>query len=214
MNNKIVVANTFANNDPVTYSNGGGTDITGLVNNQKYFIVNRTASEFQLASTAGGTAIDFGADPTITFDGDNPSVVDVVNNKIITSNTYSNNDEVVYNNGGGTNIGGLTSGTTYFIINASSTEFQLAATAGGAAIVLTANNSLTIDGSDAAVVDAVNDKIVATNTFVTGEEVVYNNGGGTDIAGLVNGANYFVVNASGTEFQLSPTSGGTAFAVS
>ena len=210
INNKIVVANTFVNNDPVTYSNGGGTDITGLVDNQKYFIVNPTSSEFQLAATAGGTPIDFGADPTITFDGDNPSVVDVVNNKIITSNTYSNNDEVVYNNGGGTNIGGLTSGTTYFIINASSTEFQLAATAGGAAIVLTANNSLTIDGSDAAVVDAVNDKIVATNTFVTGEEVVYTNGGGTDIAGLVDGTNYFVVNASGTEFQLSATSGGTA----
>ena len=67
-NNKIVVSNTFTNGDEVSYSNGSGTDIGGLVNNQSYFIVNASSSEFQLAATSGGSAIDLTADLNVSFD--------------------------------------------------------------------------------------------------------------------------------------------------
>lgn len=210
VNNKIVAANTFTSGDYVTYENGGGTDISGLTNNANYYIVNATSSEFQLSTTSGGAAIDLTADPTLTFDGDSATVVDIVNDKIVIANTFSDGDEVTYSNGGGVNIGGLTDGTIYFIISSSSSEFQLSATSGGSAITLTANNEVTVDSTDTAIVDAVNDKIVIANTFNNGEEVVYSNGGGTDIAGLVNATNYFIINASATEFQLSATSGGAA----
>ena len=116
---------------------------------------------------------------------DNSAIVDVTNDKIVTSNTFALNDSVKYNNGGGVNIGGLTSGTSYFIRDVTATEFKLSATAGGSIIDLTANNEVTFDAdnasatksvtitdsTDTAVVDATNDKIIISNTFVNGEQV-------------------------------------------
>lgn len=57
-NNKIVNANTFANDDKILYNNGNGEDIGGLTSGTEYFVVNRTASEFQLAASIGGSAIE------------------------------------------------------------------------------------------------------------------------------------------------------------
>jgi hypothetical protein len=211
---KVITANTFTNGDYVVYDNGGGTDIGGLVDGQSYYIVNATASEFQLSATSGGSAIDLTAKLKLTFDADDAAIVDVANNKIIQANTFTDGDEVLYDVGGGVAIGGLTDATNYFIINASATEFQLAATSGGSAITLTANNSVTIDSEDAAVVDTTNDKIVTANTFSDGDEVVYSAGGGTAIGGLTDGANYFIISSSASEFQVSATSGGTAITLS
>lgn len=207
---KVITANTFTNGDYVVYDNGGGTDIGGLVNGDSYYIVNRTASEFQLSLTSGGAAINFTAKLKLTFDADDATVVDVTNDKIIQANTFTDGDEVLYDVGGGVAIGGLTDATNYFIINASATEFQLAATSGGSAITLNANNEASFDGDDAAVVDIANDKIVTANTFSDGDDVVYSAGGGVAIGGLTDGANYFIVNSSASEFQLAATSGGAA----
>ena len=207
---KIVEANTFTVGDYVTYDNGGGTDIGGLTNGANYYIVGATASEFQLSLTPGGAAIDLTPDYNITFDGDDAAIVDVANDKIIVANTFTNGDEVTYTNGGGVDIGGLTDGTNYFVINASATEFQLSATSGGAAITLTANNSVTVDAEDALVVDVTTDVITIANTFTDGEIVTYSNGGGTDIDGLVDGTDYYIISASATDFQVSLTSGGAA----
>jgi hypothetical protein len=209
-NDKIVEANTFTTGDYVTYSNGGGVDIGGLTDGANYYVIAATASEFQLSLTSGGAAIDLTADYNITFDGDDAAVVDVVNDKIIVANTFSDGDEVTYTNGGGVDIGGLTDGTNYFIINSGATEFQLSATSGGAAITLTANNSVTVDATDAAVVDVATDVITIANTFSDGDLVNYSNGGGTDIGGLVDGTGYYIINASATDFQVSATSGGAA----
>ena len=220
----IVIANTFAANTKVRYSNGGGADIGGLVNDTDYFVLGNDATQFKLATTSGGTAIDLTSPLSLTFDADNSAIVDVTNDKIVTSNTFALNDSVKYNNGGGVNIGGLTSGTSYFIRDVTATEFKLSATAGGSIIDLTANNEVTFDAdnasatksvtitdsTDTAVVDATNDKIIISNTFVNGEQVQYSNGGGTDIVGLTNGTTYFIISASSTEFQLSASSGGAA----
>jgi hypothetical protein len=283
VNDKIIISNTFTNGDYVTYTNGGGVDIGGLTDGSNYYIVGATASEFQLSATSGGAAIDLTPDASVTVSGNDPSEIDVSNNKIVTSNTFSNGDQVVYDNGGGLNIsglangqtytvanatssefqlnsvtlgspltlsfdgddatvvdttnnkiihvdsflltdgdtyiyrngggvdiGGLTDETTYFIVNATFSDFQLSATSGGSAITLTDNNSVTVDATDTAIVDATNDKIIIANTFSDGEIVTYDNGGGTDIAGLTNGTDYYIINSSTTEFQLSTTSGGSA----
>ena len=202
--NKIVVSNTFAASSQVVYSSGGGVPIGGLTDGTTYTLQNLSSSEFQL------NGVTLTAPNNVSFDGDDATVVDTVNNKIVVSNTFSDGDEVTYSNGGAVNINGLTDSTNYFIISSTSSEFQLSATSGGSAITLTDNNSVTVDATDTAIVDAVNDKIVIANTFNNGEEVVYSNGGGTDIVGLVNTTNYFIINASATEFQLSATSGGSA----
>lgn len=185
------------------------TALGGLTDGTNYFVVSSTANTFQLAATSGGAAIDLTRN-ALTFDGDDAAVVDVANDKIVDTNTFTTGDYVTYSNGGGVNIGGLTDGANYYIIAASASEFQLSLTSGGAAIDLTANNSVTIDSADAAVVEVTDDKIITANTFSDGEIVTYDNGGGTDIGGLVNGTDYYIINATATEFQLSATSGGAA----
>lgn len=209
-NDKIIAANTFADGDEVTYTNGGGTDIGGLTDSSQYFIVGSNAAEFSLSATSGGSAIDLTSSTNVTFDGDDEAVVDTVNDKIIVANIFADGDELIYSAGGGTAISGLTDGSTYFALNATSAEFQLAATSGGAAIALSANYKVTVDAADAAITDIVNDKFVLANTFTSGDKVTYSAGGGTDIGGLTDGTEYFVINASPTQFQLSATSGGTA----
>ena len=58
-NNKITMANTFVDGMKVYYNKGNGQVIGGLTHNTDYFIVNRTANEFQVAATSGGTPIAF-----------------------------------------------------------------------------------------------------------------------------------------------------------
>ncbi|MDA7435916.1 hypothetical protein N8630_02645 [Synechococcus sp. AH-601-C19] len=132
-----------------------------------------------------------------------------------TAHGFSNGDEVTYitNAGSQAAIGGLTSGTNYFVVSAATNSLKLAATSGGTAINLTAPISVTIDGSSGSVVVLATNKIVISNTFTNGDKVVYSNGNGTDITGLVNGTEYFIVGASSSEFQLAATSGGAAIAL-
>lgn len=210
VNDKIIQANTFTDGDEVLYDVGGGVAIGGLTDATNYFIINATATEFQLSATSGGSAINLTPNNEVNFDGDDAAVVDITNDKIVTANTFSDGDEVVYSTGGGVAIGGLTDGSNYFIVSSSASEFQLAATSGGTAITLTANNSVTIDSTDTAVVDLTNDKIITANTFSDGDVVTYDVGGGTAITGLTDATDYYIINSSATEFQLSATSGGAA----
>ena len=209
--NRIVHAgHPFQNDDEVLYDIGGGVAIGGLTDATNYFVVNRTGSGFQLSATSGGSAIDLTANNEVNFDGDDAAVVVVASDKIVTANTFSDGDEVVYSAGGGVAIGGLTDGSNYFIVSSSASEFKLSATSGGTAITLTANNSVTIDSTDTAVVDLTNDKIITANTFSDGDIVTYDDGGGTAITGLTDGTDYYIINSSASEFQLSATSGGAA----
>ena len=54
--------------------------------------------------------------------------------------------------------------------------------------------TLTFDGSDSSVVSAANDTITSlTHRFVQGQRVTYNNGGGSNIAGLTSGTVYYII---------------------
>jgi hypothetical protein len=206
-----ITAHGFSDGDEVKYvvPAAPATALGGLTDGTNYFVVGSTASTIQLAATSGGAAINLTRND-LTFDGDDAAVVDVVNDKIVDTNTFTTGDYVTYSNGGGVDIGGLTDGANYYIIAASASEFQLSLTSGGAAIDLTANNEVTIDSTDVAVVEVTDDKIITANTFANDDIVTYSNGGGTDIGGLVDGTDYYIINASATEFQLSATSGGAA----
>ncbi len=145
----------------------------------------------------------------------NTTVIDYSTETITaTAHGFSNGDEVTYTVPTGQSaIGSLTSGTNYFVVSATTDTLKLAATSGGAAINLTAPLSVTVDGSNGSAVVLASNKIVVSNTFTNGDKVAYSNGNGTDITGLVNGTEYFIVGASSSEFQLSATSGGAAIAL-
>ena len=160
-------------------------------------------------SISGGVSVYAQYKPL--FDANDASIVDVANDTVtITGHDFADGDEVTYTNGGGVNIGALTTGTNYFIVSSTTNTFKLAATSGGTAINLTANNQVTFDADDNAVKDTVNNKIITSNTFANNDSVNYSNGSGVDIGGLTNNQNYFIVNRTSSEFQLSATSGGSA----
>ncbi|MAY05555.1 MAG: hypothetical protein CMB25_08190 [Euryarchaeota archaeon] len=161
-------------------------------------------------SISGGVAVYAQYQPIINANSN--SVISYATNKItITSHNFSNGDEIKYVvPSGQTAINGLTTGTNYFVVNATTNDFQLSATSGGSAITLLSRNALMFDADNDAIKNTTTNKIVASNTFSNGDEVEYNNGGGTDIGALVNNQNYFIINASGSEFQLAATSGGSA----
>jgi hypothetical protein len=138
---------------------------------------------------------------------------------------FTTGDEVVYDNGGGGTIGGLTSGQVYFVIvdATNHNKIKLAASKSdalaGTAITLTstgghfqqsfrkvvpnthtfnaANNVLPGSSANSIKMDATN--------LNTGDAVIYHNGGGTSIAGLIDGHTYYVIKKSSSQIQLAAT---------
>jgi len=206
-----ITGHRFEDGDELVYNvpASPATAIGGLTDGNTYYVVSKATNTFKLSATSGGTAIDLTI-KELDFDGDDSAIVDVANDKIVAANTFTNGEYVKYTSGGGVDIDGLTDGAFYYIVNASASEFQLSTTSGGTAVTLTANKSVTIDSTDAAVVVVADDKIVTANTFADGDKVTYDVGGGTAIAGLTDATEYFIVNSSATEFQVSATSGGAA----
>jgi hypothetical protein len=144
---------------------------------------------------------------------------------ITKSHTLPTGQAVVFSAGGGTapttTAGALVEGGTYFVRAASSTTIALHTTLAGAlagtgtvdftaagtgtAFTLNAstiNLDLTFAAAD---INATSNVITKAHNFVTGTQVIFNNGGGTTPAGLVNNDSYFVRNSSFTSFTLHPT---------
>lgn len=116
------------------------TTIGGLASGSVYYVVNKTGPEFQLASTAGGTAINLTSSGTATLREVYVSTNVNAGTDTITvdrSHSFIADNPVTYRNIGGTAIGGLTDGVTYYIQNRTSTTFELASSIGGATINLT-----------------------------------------------------------------------------
>ena len=140
------------------------------VNNNAYIDGSATVSTKGLSVVA-----DMAERDKRTFNASN--AVDTTNDTVnIGNNQWNTGDEVVYDNGGGSSIGGLTSGSTYYVIAGQQKQF---------------------DPSQA--VDTTADTInVGTNTWKTGDAVVYSDGGGTAIGGLGDGDTYYVIDYSKT----------------
>ena len=116
------------------------TTIGGLASGSVYYVVNKTGPEFQLASTAGGTAINLTSSGTATLREVYVSTNVNAGTDTITvdrSHPWQNDMPLTYRNIGGTAIGGLTDGTTYYVQNRTSTTFELASSIGGSSINLT-----------------------------------------------------------------------------
>ena len=170
-----------------------------------------------------GCAIDTNKEGTSNLDD-----IDIAANKFRTSpNHFNDGDTVKYTNGGGTDIGGLTNNTDYFIVNVSTPnyiDFQVAATSGGTPITLSHVNQITVDGDAVSTTNGIDysaNRIYQAHTYTNGQEILYNNGGGSSITGLQNDSTYFVVNAEAanlpstqTSFQLANTANGTPIDIS
>ena len=161
---------------------------------------------------------------TVTVD---PSTVTLTTDTIQFASAHGlqTGDQVLYHNGGGASIGGLTDATTYYVIRVDDKTIKLAATQAdalaGKAINLTGAGTsssdsftlasgtvLTFNPSTAIVLHNANEDTLGFTSdphLKTGDTVVYHNGGGTSIGGLVDGEIYYVIRIDSTHFQLALT---------
>ena len=66
------------------------------------------------------------------------------------------------------------------------------------------NGSITIDGTSSSVINTSANSITSNaHGFVVGEILIYDNGGGADIGGLVSGSQYYVYSKTVNTFKLS-----------
>ena len=202
--NRISVSgHDFNDNDKVTYSSGSGTAIGGLVNGQDYYVRSISGDTIQLSATSFGSAIDIIARDTASFNAS--SNVDLLNNKITAAgHSLSDGDQVTYTtNSGGTAIRGLTAGQTYYVRNIAVNTFQVSQTPAGSIVDLLPEQS---SFNAATQVSGIN--ISTTHKFSSGDIVTYSAGSGTAIGGLVDGANYRIINVSGSTFNLEDSISG------
>jgi len=109
---------------------------------------------------------------------------------------------------GNTEITGITNGTSYFVVSSNTTALQLALTAGGANLNLTAGVSETGHTLRRVGQGYIT---IASNKFQVGDKVVYDvKTGNTAISPLVDNTTYFIASSNATTISLATTNGGAA----
>ena len=155
--------NVFANDDPVIYNSYTSGAISGLSNNQLYYVVGGDDYSIKLSSTKGGTAIDLTTGGSIEpghyirtvpgyLPGDyvyqevtksfnaNTGVNSTAEFILITSNPYETGDEVqYYTASGNTVLTGLANATSYFVVISNTSGVSLANTPAGSPLNITAS---------------------------------------------------------------------------
>lgn len=155
--------NTFANNDAVIYNSYTAAAISGLANNDLYYVVNGDDYSVKLSTTKGGTAIDLTAGVAIepghylrtipgylpgdyvyqevvkTFNA-NTGVSTSADMILLASNPYEVGDELLYYTASGnTVISGLANNTAYYVVLSNTSGVVLSNTVGGTTLNITAS---------------------------------------------------------------------------
>ena len=193
----------------MTYRNGGGTTLSGLVNGREYFAIKHDNNTISLASTKAKALANNSLDLAPASHAFNArSNASVTNDTIQASNhNFANGDRVTYTSGGRT-LRNFTDGDDYIVRNVSGNSFKLEN--------ITSGNIVNIEGMQDSfnaqnnVNHTTNRISVAGHNFTNNDKVTYSAGGGAAIGGLVNGQDYYVRSISGDTIQLSATSFGSA----
>lgn len=214
-----VDGNEFAANDLVRYfTDTGNTALTGLSNNNFYYVLTSNSTGITLTTEAANTLAKVGVTQSSNVAEFN-SNTDVQNSNdfisIATANTlFANGGQVRYVvTEGTTPVDGLEVDSLYYVRYANSTGLALSVTAGGANVDLTA----LAPGSAGHFLRYYNADIGGhnlrnyTNEFGNGQVVQYRiPNGNTAIGGLTANATYYVVSANNVGFKLALSAGGAA----
>ena len=198
----------FLVNQPVRYSNGGGTNIAPLQNNATYYVKTVIDSNnIQLSQSLGGPVIAFTSPGT----GTNHSFIYVVVNLeedslYIPGHDLVTGSRVVYSNGGGTSIGGLVTGSSYFVFKVDNNIIKISTNKEGTGVVNLSslgvgNHSLTTNQLNL----TDNQISIPAHGFSQGELVQYDSVGQTVIGGLVSGNPYYIILVDGDNIKLAST---------
>lgn len=206
-----------ANSDAAALADASATSSDGGVSVGAAVSLNRSET-LNLASVGDETLVDTGA--TLTADGvtvnalmaerssdiSSDTVVDLAADTLLLEGVegLETADEVTYQQDDeGSAIGGLTDDTTYYLIDAGDGKYKLALNEtdanNGVAIDLTSLGEGTQHTLERAGEEDIKFNPQYELTFdlpqgyITGDEVVYHNGGGTDITGLTDGETYYLI---------------------
>lgn len=126
--------NPFIDGDIILYyTDSGNTVLNGLANNSFYYTVQSNSSGVKLATTANGTPLDLNTASAVFENGHNLRNFE---------NPFSNNDQVLYyTDTGNTAISGLSNNGLYYVVNCLPISVQLASSANGTPINITAGGS-------------------------------------------------------------------------
>ena len=211
--------NAFAANDLVRYfTDAGNTALTGLENNEYYYVLTSNSTGIILTTEAANTLANVNitqSSNVVTFN----SNTNVENSNdfisIATANTlFANGDQVRYLiTNGITPVPGLEANGLYYIRFANTTGLKLSETADGAIIDITA----LAPGDNGHFLRYYNENAGGhnirnyTNEFANGQVVQYRiPTGNTAISGLTANATYYVIAANNVGFKLALDPTGTA----
>ena len=117
---------------------------TGLTAGATYFVINATATTFQISTAAGGAAVNFTANGAgVVVNGVTllDSATDVFSYASVwgTATPLANGNLVWFN--AQTGPTGLVQGQSYYVVNATATTYQIANTVGGTPVDLTSTGA-------------------------------------------------------------------------
>jgi len=156
-------------------------------------------------TATAGTSSGFGAifDPTTAVSSTDATQLDLGY-----EDGFATGQAVIYSAGGGNPIGGLTNGATYYVTVVNNTNIELSTDPTNLAGTMITLNPSTASGTQHSLRVAIDPQTGvtggATTTvstinlgynagFVTGDQVFYNDGGGSNIGGLANENAYYVI---------------------
>jgi len=182
-----------------------------------------TVTTVQTSGTSGVAAADATADSTAAtkFTPAGKTLIPTVSSDVFTLSGHglSTGDEVTYVLGGQAAMSGWNADTKYYVIYVSATTFSLAVKPDSTVKTSGTLNAasyfryvgvkgLTIPTAGIAI--ATDTITFAAHGLSNGDQVTYNNGGGTAAAGLTHTVRYFVRDVTTNTFKVSATPGGSA----
>ena len=233
------IANTGTTDEPVSEIRPVG----GLANDRLYYVIVVDETTIKLADTFADatnatpvaiplTAVVTAADLlTITRDvlttERSFAQNQITSNRIVFAENpgFVEGQAVVYDRGvGSTALGGLSDDHVYFVklVAGSPNVIELAATPGGATLVLTAVGDTSTDtlapaaSFDPSSASVRNNEItfVGDHSFADGETIVYRPGdGNTAVGGLISGQSYVVIRVDDNTIQLTNEAGGSPIGI-
>jgi hypothetical protein len=135
---EITVSSAPETGTPVTYSDGGGTTLTGLTHGATYYTIKVDATKVKLATTyanaLAGTAVSITSAPNGAKETIATTAVNISTEVITMTTAPASQTLVRYDAGGGTVAGGLADGKVYVVHKASATTIKLGYDAVGASL--------------------------------------------------------------------------------
>ncbi|MEM0925277.1 MAG: hypothetical protein AAGJ83_04505, partial [Planctomycetota bacterium] len=216
---RIALTNTSADNSPQYFLNDLRVELSAASE-------AGTTHSLRLSLNPNGTIEEthgLGRVFTATADADatfNPATA-VTGNQITQTHSFTTGDMLVYDDGirsdaTATEIGGLYRGQIVFAIVTGTNTFRVADSAANAL----AGTAITLDTSSVAGTAHTFRKTSISPTgivdlgyshgFVTGDKVVYSNGGGQSIGGLDHGRTFYVVAETSTSVRLAESAADAA----